>query len=144
MFMVLLCVLHIRHPFHAFRSDPNFTNFAEAQTEEMSHRECTCLFFYVCIYLRARARVCVCVCVRTSTSVRNFTVFFSHPSTSLRVDVINRWTVNKHLNDSISIPLVYLLLTSISHVFALQCVKSAGVRRFTGPYFLVFGLNTKR
>ena len=142
MFMVLLCVLHIRHPFHAFRSDPNFTNFAEAQTEEMSHRECICLFFYVCIYLCARARVCVCV--RTSTSVRNFTVFFSHPSTSLRVDVINRWTVNKHLKDSISIPLVYLLLTSISHVFALQCVKSAGVRRFTGPYFPVFGLNTKR
>ena len=101
-------------------------------------------FMYVFICARARARVCVCVCVRTSTSVRNFTVFFSHPSTSLRVDVINRWTVNKHLKDSISIPLVYLLLTSISHVFALQCVKSAGVRRFTGPYFLVFGLNTKR
>ena len=144
MFMVLLCVLHIRHPFHAFRSDPNFTNFAEAQTEEMSHRECTCLFFYVCIYLRARARVCVCVCVRTSTSVRNFTVFFSHPSTSLRVDVINRWTVNKHMKDGISIPLVYLLLTLTTHVFALQCVKSVGVWRFTGPYFPVFGLNTKR
>ena len=101
-------------------------------------------FMYVFICARARACVCVCVCVRTSTSVRNFTVFFSHPSTSLRVDVINWWTVNKHLKDSISIPLVYLLLTSISHVFALQCVKSAGVRRFTGPYFPVFGLNTKR
>ena len=102
------------------------------------------VYFFMYVFICARARVCVCVCVRTSTSVRNFTVFFSHPSTSLRVDVINRWTVNKHMKDGISIPLVYLLLTSISHVFALQCVKSAGVRRFTGPYFPVFGLNTKR
>ena len=102
------------------------------------------VYFFIYVFICARARACVCVCVCVCEDFHNFTVFFSHPSTSLRVDVINRWTVNKHLKDSISIPLVYLLLTSISHVFALQCVKSAGVRRFTGPYFLVFGLNTKR
>ena len=57
--------------------------------------------------------------------------------------VLSDWNIFKIISE-IFIQLIQLCCVTNAFIAAKYCVKSVGIRSYSGPYFTAFGMNTER